>query len=194
MSPVRKIHISRLYLSLACTAIILTIVLSVSISNRLPIKPNIMSSTSKSKMELTSPTFVGGATIPVKYTCKGDDISPPLEVSGVPAGAKSLVLTLEDPDAPAGTWDHWVAFNIDPKTLIISEGAASTTGTLGSNSSGTVAYEGPCPPSGTHRYVFTLYALSKTISLSEGASKSAVTSALNGDVLAMAELMGKFGE
>ncbi len=152
------------------------------------------SSKNSSSMKLTSPAFAEGATIPERYTCNGGDISPPLEISGVPHDAKSLILVMDDPDAPVGVWDHWVAFNIDPKTLIIAEGAASTTGTLGSNGGGTAAYAGPCPPSGTHRYIFTLYALSTTLSLPEGASKSKVIATMNGNVIAMAELMGRYGK
>jgi Raf kinase inhibitor-like YbhB/YbcL family protein len=181
-------------LIIICTIIVVVIVLILSILNKSSDTQIIMSSSNKSSMKLTSPAFADGAMIPVLYTCKGNEISPPLEISGIPAGTKSLALILEDPDAPAGTWDHWVAFNIDPKTTTIPEGAASTTGTLGSNTGGNAAYESPCPPFGMHRYIFTLYALSTTLSLSEGSSKSAVTSAMNGDVLGIAELMGKFGE
>jgi Raf kinase inhibitor-like YbhB/YbcL family protein len=101
---------------------------------------------------------------------------------------------LEDPDAPTGVWDHWVVFNIDPKTLVIAEGTVPKGAMLGSNTVGTVAYEGPCPPSGTHRYVFTLYALSSKLSLPEGSSKVTVLAAMNGNVLAMAEFMGKYGK
>ena len=152
MLTVRKNPSSRLYLSVACTILIVAAVISIT-----------MSSPSKSSMKLTSSAFADGSLIPVKYTCNGKEISPPLEISGVPAGAKSLIIILEDPDAPTGTWDHWVVFNIDPKTLVIAEGTTPEGAIFGSNTGGTVAYEGPCPPSGTHRYVFTLYAISSKL-------------------------------
>ena len=183
MLTVRKNPSSRLYIATVCTIFVIAAVISIT-----------MSSPSKSSMKLTSSAFADGSLIPVKYTCNGKEISPPLEISGVPADAKSLILTLEDPDAPTGVWDHWVVFNIDPKTLVILEGTIPESAILGLNTSGTVAYEGPCPPSGTHRYVFTLYALSAKLSLPEGSSKSAVLAAMNGNVLAVAELMGKYGK
>jgi Raf kinase inhibitor-like YbhB/YbcL family protein len=182
-------------LIIVCTILAIAAVISVSLFNRSAVIPiTIMSSPHSTSMKLESPAFAAGGVIPVKYTCNGNGVSPPLDISGVPAGAKSLVITMEDPDASVGIWDHWVAFNIDPKTSIIVEGAASTTGVLGSNTSGTAAYESPCPPSGIHRYVFTLYALSITLSLPEGSSKNVVTAAMNGNVLAMAELVGRYGK
>jgi Raf kinase inhibitor-like YbhB/YbcL family protein len=183
MLTVRKNPSSRLYIATVCTIFVIAAVISIT-----------MSSSSKSSMKLTSSAFADGSLIPVKYTCNGKEISPPLEISGVPAGAKSLILTLEDPDAPIGTWDHWMLFNIDPKTMIIPEGSVPEGAVVGSNTGGTAAYEGPCPPSGMHRYVFTLYAISTKLSLPEGSSKATVLAAMNGNVLAMAELMGKYGK
>jgi hypothetical protein len=194
MITVRKNPSSRLYIATVCTIIVIVAVLSLSILNKHAPQSATMSSPSKSSMKLTSSAFADGSLIPVKYTCNGKEISPPLEIFGVPADAKSLILTLEDPDAPTGVWDHWVVFNIDPKMLVIAEGTVPKGAMLGSNTGGTVAYEGPCPPSGTHRYVFTLYALSAKLSLPEGSSKATVLAAMNGNVLAVAELMGKYGK
>ncbi len=144
-------------------------------------------------LSLTSSAFSSNGNIPVKYTCDGEDASPPLQVSGVPSTAKSLVLLVDDPDAVgvAGkVWDHWVVFNIDPSTREIGEN--QKVGTSGSTSSGNSKYEGPCPPA-QHSYSFRLYALSKTLDLQEGATKDQVESAIQGSILAQTELIGKYG-
>lgn len=141
-------------------------------------------------MNLISDVFENESTIPTKYTCDGDDVSPPLGLSDIPAGAESLALVVEDPDAPAGTWDHWVAYDI-PVMNEIPEGVDSL-GTPGQNSWGRPGYGGPCPPSGTHRYVFTVYALDARLDIESGADKPAVLKALDGHVLATATLMGRY--
>ena len=145
-------------------------------------------------MELTSPAFKEGAPIPVKYTCEGQNLSPPLVINGVPPGAKSLALIMDDPDAmkPAGkVWDHWVTFNIPPETTVIGEGE-NPPGVMGSNTRGVLAYGGPCPPDGEHRYYFHLYALDTMLNLKEGATKKQVLDATDGHVLAQAELRGRY--
>lgn len=167
-------------------------VLSVSVLNKNPNDTNHMSSTHSSSMKLTSTAFTDSGVIPVKYTCDGEGINPPLHISGVPDGAKSLVLIIDDPDALSGVWDHWVLFNMDPKTEDIGEDSVPGGSIIGSNTSGKNSYESICPPSGTHRYIFTLYALSIVLSLSEGSSKSAVVAGMNGDVMAIAELTGRY--
>ena len=144
----------------------------------------------ESTMRLTSSAFGDGGSIPVRYTCDGADVSPPLEISGIPEGTVSLVLVMDDPDAPAGTWDHWVAFDISPVDTI-PEGTAGL-GRPGRNSWGRTGYGGPCPPSGTHRYMFTVHALAGTIGLGEGATKGEVLAALEPLRLASASLMGTY--
>lgn len=142
-------------------------------------------------MNLTSPAFNHNGNIPSEYTCDGSDLSPPLSISDVPSDAKSLVLISDDPDAPVGTWDHWVVFNIPPSTKEIPKGT-EPQGTPGKNSWGRTGYGGPCPPSGTHRYFFKLYALDTTLDLPEGSNKKQIESATQGHILAKAELMGLY--
>lgn len=141
-------------------------------------------------MELTSSAFVHEADIPSRYTCDGSDVSPPLHLAGVPIGTVSLALVMDDPDAPAGVWDHWVEFDIDPRESIPE--AVNGLGTAGNNSWGRTGYGGPCPPSGTHRYFFTVYALDTELGLPSGATKADVIAALEGHVIGEATLMGRY--
>ncbi len=147
-------------------------------------------------MKLTSSAFVEGGMIPKEYTCDGDDISPPLAWSAVPTGAKSLALICDDPDAPVGTWVHWVLFNLPPTRAGLPERVSAEKdaagGMHGINSWKRLGYGGPCPPSGTHRYFFKLYALDTTLSLDNKAAAKDVQAALGGHVLAQAQLMGKY--
>ena len=152
-------------------------------------------------LELTSDAFANGQSIPVKYSCKGKNISPALAWNEPPAGTQSFALIVDDPDAPMGTWVHWVLFNIPANTHNLPEDAQITAKTIepnttsvGKNSWGDLRYGGPCPPSGTHRYYFKLYALDTTISLSPGATKEQVLKEMQGHVLAQAELMGTFSK
>lgn len=142
-------------------------------------------------LELTSAAFAGGAPIPVRYSCDGEDISPPLTWNAPPAGTQSLALIMDDPDAPVGTWDHWVVFNLSANMRELPE-AASVAAITGKNSWGRNDYGGPCPPGGTHRYFFKLYALDATLDLGENANKKQVLSAMEGHILAESELMGSF--
>lgn len=142
-------------------------------------------------MKLSS-VFEEGQRIPDKYTCKGEDISPPMIIEGVPEGAKSLVLIMDDPDAPNGNWDHWIVFNMMPSTELIEEG--ENVGKGGKNSWGRDDYGGPCPPSGTHRYIFKLYALDIELSLEEGVSKQEVEAAIEGHIIDQANLMGVYSK
>ena len=154
-----------------------------------------ISSETEINMNLTSSAFANGQPIPVKYSCKGADVSPVLAWDQAPAGTQSFALIMDDPDAPMGTWDHWVLFNIPPQTLSLPEDFQPAAPVIvGRNSSGQSRYGGPCPPSGTHRYFFRLYALDSTLSLSSKASKGDVLSAMQGHVLGMAELMGTFSK
>jgi Raf kinase inhibitor-like YbhB/YbcL family protein len=143
-------------------------------------------------MKLTSPAFENNGNIPSKYTCDGEDTSPELVIEGVPENAKSLALIVDDPDAPAGTWVHWLAWNIVPDTGKISEGSVPGGVTQGTNDFGKPDYGGPCPPSGTHRYFFKLYALDITLDLPQGVTKQQLEQAMQGHVLEQATLTGLY--
>jgi Raf kinase inhibitor-like YbhB/YbcL family protein len=152
-------------------------------------------------LEMTSDAFANGQSIPVKHSCKGKNISPALAWNEPPAGTQSFALILDDPDAPMGTWVHWVLFNIPANTRnlpedfpITGKNADPNAVYVGKNSWGDLRYGGPCPPSGTHRYYFKLYALNTTIRLSPGATKEQVLKEMQGHILAQAELMGTFSK
>ena len=147
--------------------------------------------------ELTSTAFAPGEPIPQKYTCDGEDISPPLQWSELPQGTQSLALICDDPDAPVGTWVHWVLYNLPAEARALPEAippdAELPDGSRhGQNSWRRLDYGGPCPPSGTHRYFFKLYALDTVLDLKAGASKKQVLKAMEGHILAQAELMGVY--
>lgn len=141
-------------------------------------------------MELTSPAFEHEAAIPARYTCDGDNVSPELRIAAIPEDSAVLVLIMDDPDAPGGTWDHWVAYDIAPTTVIPEN--VGGLGTAGLNSWNEIGYGGPCPPSGTHRYFFKILALDTPLELAEGVDKTGVVAASEGHVLAEAVLMGTF--
>lgn len=144
-------------------------------------------------MMITSSAFENGGMIPQKYTCKGEGVSPPLNFSNVPPSAQELVLIVSDPDAPSGDFVHWVVYGIDPVPLTVNEGTIPSGGQSGIASTGRQGYVPPCPPSGTHRYTFRLYALD-TLFLSEALpTKADLLAALQGHILAEAELLGRFG-
>jgi Raf kinase inhibitor-like YbhB/YbcL family protein len=142
-------------------------------------------------MQVKSPAFENGGTIPARFTCDGSDISPPLEISDLPAATATLTLVMDDPDAPGGTFDHWLVWNIPPSTARVAEGV-EPDGVAGRTDFGRLGYGGPCPPGGTHRYVFTVYALDMILDLPEGASKSDLEVAMGGHILARAQLTGRY--
>lgn len=142
-------------------------------------------------LTLSSPAFADGGLIPVSHTCDGVGTSPELHLSGVPKDAQSLVLIMDDPDSPTGTWDHWVVFNIPPSTTVLKEGI-EPEGVGGISTFGTTGYGGPCPGKGTHHYQFKLYALDTMLALPEGSTKQDVERALQGHVLAQATLTGLY--
>ncbi len=142
-------------------------------------------------MELTSSAFEDGGLIPSLYTCDGQDISPPLTVSEVPGGTAALALVMDDPDAPGGTFDHWLVWNIPPSTTEIAKGT-EPEGVQGESDFGKLGYGGPCPPSGTHTYRFRLYALDQELDLAEGAGKAQLQGAMEGHVLEEALLEGSY--
>ena len=145
------------------------------------------------EMKITSAAFTHNQMIPEKYTCQGEDINPPLKVEGVPPDTKSLLLVVDDPDAPFGTWVHWIVVNIVPANAITIE-ENTIPGDEILNDFGKVGYGGPCPPSGTHRYFFKLYALDTSISLLPGATKEQILKEMQGHILAQGELMGTFSK
>jgi Raf kinase inhibitor-like YbhB/YbcL family protein len=142
------------------------------------------------RMFVKSPAFENNRPIPVKYTCDGADVNPPLTIEGVPEETKTLVLIVDDPDAPMGTFDHWVVWNIPPTTRIIEENTAP--GKEGISSYGKHSYGGPCPPSGTHRYFFKVYALDTQLDLKLSSTKRDVEKAMKEHVLAEGELVGVY--
>ena len=149
-------------------------------------------------IRLASPEFADGAAIPIKYTCDGKDVSPALQWSGLPAGTKSLALIADDPDAPGGTFVHWVLYDLPSSASELPEGVAKVE-TLpngakqGTNGARSLGYRGPCPPQGNpHRYFFKLYALDAELGLPPGATKEDLLKAMEGHVLAEGQLMGTY--
>jgi len=134
-------------------------------------------------MKIASPALPGGKSIPTKYTCDGENVSPPLQFADIPAAAKSLVLTMDDPDAPKGMFTHWLVWNIPPSVRAVPEGA-QPPGVVGKNDFGELGYRGPCPPSGTHRYWLHLYALSTTLDLPAGATRAELDAAMAEHIIA----------
>lgn len=144
-------------------------------------------------MRLTSSAFAEGGKIPARYTCEGQDVSPPLAWAEVPAGARSLALLVDDPDAPAGDWVHWVLYDLPPSLAGLPEAAELPNGAKeGRTDFEKPGYGGPCPPRGTHRYVFSLYALDGPLGLGAGAGKAELLRAMEGHVLATARLTGRY--
>ena len=143
-------------------------------------------------MTITSAGFSEGTKIPQKYTCDGENVNPPLTFSEVPKEAQSLCLIVDDPDAPGGTFTHWVVFNIHPAALQVLENSVPENSVQGSTDFGKVGYGGPCPPSGTHRYFFKLYALDSTLDIPEGSLRSKVENAIEDKIIDMAQLIGLY--
>ncbi len=143
-------------------------------------------------MKLLSTSFPHEGKIPEVYSCKGTNISPELHWEDVPSKVKSFCLIMDDPDAPAGDWVHWILTNISPGTTTIVENSKPAEAVVGLNSWKKTAYGGPCPPSGTHRYFFKLYALDIILDSKKHFSKAELESAMKNHILAEAILMGKF--
>lgn len=153
------------------------------------------SSNFMSNFQLKSAAFKPNELIPAKFTCDGENINPLLEIKGVPENAKSLVLIMDDPDATRGqTWDHWLVFNIDPKTQYIEENNVPAGAIQGNNSWPKTEYGGPCPPKGSrpHRYMFKLYALDTMLDLEDGVTKDNLEKAMTGHILEQAVLIGLY--
>ena len=143
-------------------------------------------------LSISSPAFEHGRPIPPQFTADGDDVSPKLTITGVPDGAASLALIMDDPDAPIGTWVHWVVWNIPADTAVIEEGSEPVGSAGGRNSWGRTGYGGPAPPSGTHRYFFKLFALNAVLDLPPTADKAALEDAMEEHILDRTELMGTY--
>lgn len=169
--------------------IILTLTLiSLFITKR--IDSNVIQAKKEFAMKIESSAFSHNQTIPPKYTCNGENISPPLKFEAIPDNAQSLALIVDDPDAPMGTWVHWVVYNINPNTTVFAENTKEAT--QGINDFREIGYGGPCPPFGTHRYFFKLYAVDKKLNLPQGATKAQVESAIKGHIIESAELIGLY--
>ena len=143
-------------------------------------------------IKITSNVFVDNGNILPRFTCDGANVSPPLEIAGVPGNAKSLVFIMHDPDAPrAGGWTHWIKFNMSPKIQTIKEDE-EPLGESGKGSGGSLRYEGPCPPSGTHHYIFRVYGLDSTLNLPIGVQKEQLEQSMAGHIVAQGELVGLY--
>jgi Raf kinase inhibitor-like YbhB/YbcL family protein len=148
-------------------------------------------------IQLTSSAFADGQPIPARFTCTGDDLSPPLAWSGAPETAQSFALIMDDPDAPGGTWVHWVVYNLPASTASLPEAVQPDEqlaggGLHGKNSWKKTGYGGPCPPSGTHHYVFRLYALDALLELDAGATEKDLAGPMEGHILARGQLVGTY--
>ena len=150
----------------------------------------IITALTSSPFNVSSPSFKQNGMIPSEYTCEGKNINPSITIKNVPQKTMSLALIVDDPDAPKGTFDHWVIWNIDPSATTIGENSAP--GTEGKNGSGKNDYMGPCPPSGTHHYHFKVYALNTKLDLAAGATKKHLEIAMKTHILAKAELIGLY--
>ena len=145
-------------------------------------------------VKVTSTAFKEGEMIPKKYTCDDRDLSPQVGWAAIPSGAKSIALICDDPDAPVGTWVHWIVFNLPPTAKELPEGigALPAGAKQGINDFRKLNYGGPCPPGGTHRYFFKVYALDIVLNLKEGASKSELLKSMEGHILDQGQLIGKY--
>ena len=144
------------------------------------------------EMKLSSPAFTDGKPIPAQHAYHHQNLNPALVIENVPQGTRALVLIMDDPDAPSGTWNHWLVWNIAPDTRQIAAGETPAGALVGRNDFGQRRYDGPAPPSGTHRYFFRLYALSQPLDLKAGASRQQLDAALKNHLLATATLMGTY--
>ena len=144
-------------------------------------------------MKIASVAFEDNGTIPPDYTCDGENISPPLSIADVPEEAKSLVLIIDDPDAPEGIFTHWILFNIPPETEDIDEDDVPEGARQGLNSNDNAGYTGPCPPGGIHHYHFRLYALDNTLNFPSPPNKEDIEDAMEGRTIDQAELVGLYG-
>src|SRR5436305_6138461 len=146
------------------------------------------------KMKITSSAFQEGGDIPSKFSRDGGNVSPPLRFEGAPTNAKSLVLIVDDPDAPVGLFTHWLVWNIDPKTTEIAENSVPRAALQGTNDFPGSGYDGPRPPSGTHRYYFKIFAVDRTLDLKSGAKRREVDAAMRGHIVGEGQMMGRYSK
>jgi len=169
------------------------------VEGRFPVEENKAVTAVPASMSITSAAFAAGETIPKKFTCDGPDLSPQLSWNAPPPGAQSFAMIMDDPDAPVGTWVHWVLYDLPANTTALAEAVPkdeqlSSGARQGRNDFGRIGYGGPCPPGGKpHRYFFKLYALDTKLGLKAGATKAEVERAMKGHVLGQGELIGKYG-
>ena len=186
------------------TAIIIVVVLTgiylFTKESPSPIKQSADTLLNQTTMTIKSSAFRHNELIPKKYTCDGEDVNPPLQIDGVPPETESLVLIVDDPDAPAGTWVHWTVWNINPEITVIAENSSPAGAIEGLTDFGKSGYGGPCPPinpdpsvgAGTHRYFFKIYALNTMPNLTPDARKADIEKTMQGHIIAKAELIGLY--
>jgi Raf kinase inhibitor-like YbhB/YbcL family protein len=183
---------------LRCAGLMLMILVALAACGRVQPEGQVQEAAQVS-LQLESSAFKAGETIPARYTCDGDDVSPPLSWADPPPGTESFTLIVDDPDAPVGTWDHWVLFSIAAAVRSLPENVppdavVDGVGVHGANSWRNLGYGGPCPPQGpAHRYFLRLYALDTVLDLKAGASRGDVERAMQGHILAESELIGQYG-
>ena len=144
------------------------------------------------EFSLSSLAFANDGQIPERHTCDGENISPPFAIANIPDKAKSLVFIMDDPDAPSGTWTHWVLWDIPPTVVEIAEGKVPEWAVEGMTSSGKPGYTGPCPPSGSHRYFFTIYALDELLRFNNQTTRKELESAMTGHLVGQAHFFGRY--
>ncbi len=177
---------------LAIDAVLIVVATSVLLYRRPAPGLEAVADFNRKRMRLESPAFIQDGTIPVEFTCDGKNVHPPLAVTGVPEKAKTLALVVDDPDAPFGTWTHWVVWNVPASTIDIAAAKLPAGAVEGMTSFGKPGYGGPCPPLGAHRYFFKLYALDVALDLAPTADAKALDAAMEGHVLDKAGLVGRY--
>lgn len=185
----------RLVIFAIIAAVVIVGVIAISLGGKPKETPSQVSTTQTktiSNMKISSSAFGNNEKIPKKFTCDGQDLNPPLKFEEVPQNAKSLVLIMDDPDAPGRIFVHWTIWNIPPETREIAENTVPAGAVLGMTDFGKAGYGGPCPPSGTHRYFFKLYALDTTLQLPSSATKAEVEALMSGHILSQTELIGLY--
>src|SRR5256714_2094606 len=185
-----KVLNMKMYLRRTSTVAIIALAIFLSGEGRGE-NPNTKGSTN---MKITSPAFQEGGEIPAKFSRDGGNRNPALDISGTPSESKSLVLIVDDPDAPVGLFTHWLVWNIDPKTTEIAEHSVPNGAVQGTNDYPNLGYGGPQPPSGTHRYYFKIFALDRMLDLKSGAKRRELDAAMQGHVIAQGELMGRYSK
>jgi Raf kinase inhibitor-like YbhB/YbcL family protein len=193
-----KKYIPLIFLGVAALATLALIIFLLIPGENSPTSNDLAQTSSQGGFSLTSPDFIPGSPIPIRFTCDGEDIPPTIVWSGEPAGTASFVLIMDDPDAPSGIWTHWIVYNLTAEThgldaLVIPGVTLNDLPVFfGKNSWESQVYGGPCPPSGTHNYIFQLYSLDEMLSLPDNLSKAELEIAIGPHVLAFVELVGTY--